>query len=203
MESGQWTKAEVALRRARTLRPDDAAACSMLGWALWQQDKAAVATSVLQAAIKLDPELAETRNYLGSMLMGTGDAQAAEREFREAVTINPGVAEYRAKLGVLLASRGEMAEAAYHAKAAVEAAAARLLLGQLLLTAGDSKGGITELEAAIKLQPDSGRAHYELGVELARTGNRASALEHLKLAAQSREAEVKAAALQVLRSLGQ
>ena len=100
MESGQWTKAETALRRARTLRPDDAAAAGMLGWTLWQQNRAAEAKAALEAAVKLDPDLPDTRNYLGSILMATGDAKSAEREFREAVRINPAVAEYGAKLAV-------------------------------------------------------------------------------------------------------
>ena len=77
-----------------------------------------------------------------------------------------------------------MPEATWDAKAAVEAdpdlAPARLLLGQLLLAGGDAQGGIRELEAAIRLKPDSGRAHYELGVALARSGNRAAAIEHLR-----------------------
>ena len=181
---------------------------AMLGWALWQQDKAAEAKAALETAVKLDPDLADARNYLGSLLMGTGGATAAEREFREAVRINPG------GRGVPRQTRrrcwhpaGSDAEAAYQAKAAVEAdpefAAARLLLGQLLLASGDSPGGIRELEAAIRLKPDSGRAHYELGVALARRGNRAGAIEHLKVAAQGPDADARAAALQVLRSLGQ
>jgi predicted CXXCH cytochrome family protein len=207
LESRQWLKAETALRRAKTLRPDDPAASALLGWALWQQDKTAEAKTALEAAVKLDPDLPDTRNYLGSMLMDTGNAAAAEREFREAVRINPAVPEYRTKLAVLLASRGGLAEATYHAKAAVDAdpnfAAAHLLLGQLLLTSGDSRGGMRELEATIRLKPDSGRAHYELGVALARAGDRAQAIAHLKLAAQGQDADAKAAALQVLRSLGQ
>ena len=82
-------------------------------------------------------------------------------------------------------------------------AAARLLLGQLLLASGDGPGGIRELETAIRLKPDSGRAHYELGVALARTGKREGGVAHLKLAAQGPDADARAAALQVLRSLGQ
>jgi predicted CXXCH cytochrome family protein len=207
MESGQWAKAESALRRAKALRPEDAAASGLLGWILWQQDKTAEANTVLEAAVKLDPDLPDTRNYFGSMLMDTGNAAGAEREFREAVRINPAVAEYRTKLAALLASRGEVKEAAYHAKAAVEDdpefATARLLLGQLLLVSGDSEGGMRELQAAIRLRPDSGPAHYELGVALARAGNRAAAIEHLKLAAHGADAQAKAAALQVLRNLGQ
>jgi predicted CXXCH cytochrome family protein len=207
MESGQWVKAEAALRRARTLRPDDAAAWGMLGWDLWQQNKAAEAKVAMETAIKLDPDLPDTRNYLGSLLMATGDAKSAEREFRETVRINPAVAEYRAKLASLLASRSALQEAASHAKAAVEAdpklAPARLLLGQILLASGDAQGGIRELEAAIRLKPDSGRAHYELGVALARSGNRAGSIEHLRIAAQGPDEDARAAAAQLLRSLGQ
>jgi predicted CXXCH cytochrome family protein len=207
MEAGQWVKAEAALRRAKTIRADDAAAQALLGWVLWQQDKTAEAKAALETAVKLDPDLADARNYLGSLLQATGSAAAAEREFREAVRINPAVAEYRTKLASLLASRGQITEATYHAKAAVEAdqqlATAHLLLGQLLLASGDSPGGIRELEAGIRLKPDSGRAHYELGVALARSGNRARAIEQLKLAARGPDADARAAALQVLRSLGQ
>jgi tetratricopeptide (TPR) repeat protein len=207
MDAGEWVKAETALRRARSLRPDDAAGAGLLGWTLWQQDKALEARTLLETAVELDPDMPDARNYLGSLLMATGAASAAEREFRKAVGIDPAVAEYRAKLAALLASRAELAEAAHHAKAAVETdpnlASARLLLGQLLLAGGDSQGGTRELEAAIRLMPDSGRAHYELGVALARNGDRARAIDHLKLAAQSPEADARAAALQVLRSLGQ
>jgi predicted CXXCH cytochrome family protein len=206
MESGQWAKAETPLRRARTLRPDDAAAASLLGWTLWQQDKTEEAKTALEAAVKLDSDLPGARNYLGSLLMGTGDTAGAEREFREAVRIDPAVAEYRIKLAGVLASRNALAEAAHHAKAAREAdpdlAAARVLLGQLLLARGDAPAGILELEAAVRLKPDSGRAHYELGVALA-PNNRTKAIEHLKLAAQGPDADARAAAMQVLRTLGQ
>jgi predicted CXXCH cytochrome family protein len=207
MESSQWSKAETALRQAKTLRPDDAAASAMLGWVLWQQDKTAEARSSLETAVKLDPDMADARNYLGSLFTGTKNAQLAERELREAIRINPAVAEYRAKLAAVLASGGHLPEAAYQVKAAVEAdpelAAARLLLGQILVAGGDAQGGIRELETAIKLKPDYGPAHYELGVALARAGNRTAAIEHLKSAVQGRDAQAKAAALQVLRSLGQ
>jgi len=207
MESGGWAKAEAALRRAKALRPDDPVVLALLGWVLWQQDKAIEAKVELETAVKLDPDLADAHNYLGSLLTGTRDPSAAERQFRAAVWINPAIAEYRAKLAALLATRGQIAEATYQAKAAVEddaeLAPARLLLGQLLLAASDMRGGIRELEAAIRLKPDSGRAHYELGVALARTGDRAAGIEHLKTAAQASDSDARAAAIQVLRSLGQ
>lgn len=207
MESGQWAKAEAALRRAKTLRPDDGAAWGLLGWVLWQQDKKVEARTALETGVKLDPDAPDLHNYLASLLIGTGDVAGAEREFRRAVTINPGVAEWRSNFAALLAARGEMAEAAHHAKAAVamnpDLAAAHELLGRLLSAKGDFQSAIRELESAIRLKPNSGLAHYELGVALARTGNRAGAIEHLKLAAQGPDSDARAAALQVLRSLGQ
>ena len=236
MESSQWVKAETALRRAKTLRPDDAAAWGLLGWVLWQQDKRVEAKTALETGVKLDPDSPDLHNYLASLLMGSGDAAGAEREFRTAVKIDPGIAEWQAKLASLLASRGATAEARYHfeqsirlnpkylparlvtpllanmnqfvdaekhAKAAVETdpsvAAAHELWGQLLLTRGDSAGAIRELQAAIRLKADSSRAHYELGVVFGQQGNSAAAVEHFKMAAQSTDPEVKAAATEMLR----
>jgi tetratricopeptide (TPR) repeat protein len=106
-----------------------------------------------------------------------------------------------------LAQQGQIAEATYHAKAAVEGdpmlAPARLLFAELLLASGDLQGSIREFEEGIRLKPDSPRAHYELGLALTRAGSRAQAIEHLRVAAQGPDPEARAAALQLLRSFGQ
>jgi hypothetical protein len=60
---------------------------------------------------------------------------------------------------------------------------------------------VRELELAIRLKPDSARAHYELGAAWGQLGNAAAALAHFKIAAESSDPQVKAAALQVLRRL--
>src|SRR5437879_5131962 len=67
---------------------------------------------------------------------------------------------------------------------------------------GDSQAGVRELQLALRLKPDSGRAHYELGVALGRLGNSAAAAEHLKMAAQGTDPDAKAAALEMLRRIG-
>ena len=58
------------------------------------------------------------------------------------------------------------------------------------------------MSAAVRLQPDLWRAHFELGVVLGRTRDYAGAEEHLKLAAQGTDPDAKASALQLLQRLG-
>jgi Flp pilus assembly protein TadD len=207
MESEQWVAAEAAFRRAKALRPDDAAAWGLLGWVLWQQDKKAEARTSLETAIRLNSDSPDLHNYLGQMLLGTGDTNGAEREFRAALRINPGIAEWQTNLATLLAARGRIDEAAYHAKSAVRIdpnhAAAHELWGRLLSAKDDFPAAARELRLAIRLRPESGRAHYELAVVFGRLGNSAGALEHFKAAAQSTDPQARAAALQVLRKLGQ
>jgi Flp pilus assembly protein TadD len=76
------------------------------------------------------------------------------------------------------------------------------LLGSLLAYAGDLTGALPELQTAIRLKPDFWRAQFELGAALARQGDSAGAVEHLKIAAQGTDAQASAAARQALQQLG-
>jgi predicted CXXCH cytochrome family protein len=207
MEARQWTQAEASLRRAIELAPDDATAWGTLGWVLWQQNKAAEARSALEKAVALDPELPEMHNNLASVLWGSGDQASAEREFREALRIQPGVAEWRLNLGRVLASRSEMPEALFQFEQAVklkpDLAEARLAYGSLLADRGDLTAAIPQLQAAVRLQSDLWRAHFELAEALGRSGNTAGALEQLRIAANGSDAEVRTAAAEMLKRLGQ
>ncbi len=206
MEARLWTPAEASLRRAIELAQDDPTAWGTLGWVLWQQDKGTEARTALEKAVALDPDLPEMHNNLASVLWGIGDQPAAEKEFREALRIQPGVAEWRLNLGRVLASRGELPEARYQFEQAVrlkpDLAEARLEYGRLLEDRGDSSGAIRELEAAVRLQGDLWRAHFELAMALGRKGDSIGALQHLRIASNGSDAEVRAAALEMLQRLG-
>jgi Flp pilus assembly protein TadD len=206
MEAKQYTKAEETLRRAVALSPDEPLAWGTLGWVLWQEDKGAEARADLEKAVSLDAELPELHNNLASVLWGMGEQAEAERHFREALRIQPGVAEWRLNLARVLASRGEIAEARFQFAEAVRlnpnAAETRLDYGQLLAGGGDMAGAVRELESAVRLQPNLWRAQFELGMALGRRGDSTGAIEHLKIAASGSDAEVRAAALQVLQQVG-
>jgi Flp pilus assembly protein TadD len=82
-------------------------------------------------------------------------------------------------------------------------AIAHVLWGEMLGTRGDLGSAVREFQAAVKLQPDLWRAQYELGVALGKSKDFAGALEHLKIAAQGSDADVKAEATGLLQRLGQ
>jgi Tfp pilus assembly protein PilF len=58
-------------------------------------------------------------------------------------------------------------------------------------------------ERSIALKPDFGEAHLNYGRLLVASGETAAAGEHLRIAAQASDANVKAAAQQLLQTLGQ
>jgi len=193
MESGQWVKAEAALRRAKTLRPDDAAAWGLLGWVLWQQDKQdkkAEAKTALETGVKLDPDSPDLHNYLAALYMGSGDAVAAEREFRAALKINPGVAEWQSNLAGLLASRGETAEARYRFEQSIrlnpEYAEARLNYARLLANANQLADSENQAKAAVESDPNLAPAHELWGYLLSAKGDFHGAVRELQSALRLR-----------------
>ena len=186
LESRRWAKAEDAFRRAAALRPDDAEAAGLLGWALWQQGKEAEAKTTLEAAVKLDPDSTGLRNHLGAVDMGSGDVAAAEREFRAGVAIDPGVAEWQSNLAGLLGSTGRFIEARYHFERSIQLdpafAGARLNYARMLANTGDLAGSEQQAKAALAADPNLAGAHELLGFVLSAKGDLRGAVAELESA---------------------
>jgi Flp pilus assembly protein TadD len=182
----QWANAETALRTATKLQPKDAAAWTLLGWALWQQDKSAEAKIDLEKAIELDPDAPDAHNYLASLLMGSGDAPGAEKQFRAALTIDPGVAAWQSNLALLVASRGEMAEASQHFERGIRLdpgyLPARLNYARVLANQNNFDAAEQQAKAALAVDPKLAPAHQLLGSILSTKGDSAGAIHELKIA---------------------
>jgi len=56
---------------------------------------------------------------------------------------------------------------------------------------------------ALSINPDSGRAHYELGALLSQAGDSAGAIQHFRIAARDADPNISAAAREMLARLGQ
>ncbi len=207
MEAREFAEAEITLRRATALDPNEPMAWGTLGWDLWQEDKGGEARVVLEKAVAIDPDLPELHNNLANVEWGTGDQSAAETQFREALRIQPGIAEWRLNLARVLATRGEMAEAGFQFQQAIrlkpDFADARVDYGRFLEDRGEMAAAIRELETALHSQPNLPRAHLELAMALGRSGNPSAAIPHLKIAAGGTDPEIRAEALDVLHKLGQ
>jgi Flp pilus assembly protein TadD len=186
IETAQWPRAETVLRRATLRAPDDPLAWGLLGWTLWQKNRAAEGRAALEKALKLDPDVPELHNYLGGLLAAAGDPAGAEREFREAVRISPGIAEWRANLGGLLASRGQIPEARWQFEHAVRLnpgyAIGRFDYGRLLAALGETASAETHARAAVDADPNHPGARELLGALLINRGDHEGAIKELRAA---------------------
>jgi predicted CXXCH cytochrome family protein len=202
--SGQTERAAAALERALTLAPQESAVLEASSNLLARQGRLLAAAAALQQALALDPAAASLHNLLGSRLLQLNDAKAAEVAWREAVRLRPEAAMMRLNLANLLARNGNFVEAQYHFKAALRSAPwfadAHLAYAIALEMHGEVAPAEQYLREAIKLEPNHFEARLRLGRMLCHRGDCALAVPHLRKAAESPEARIREAALQLLRT---
>ena len=157
------------------LRPDYAAAHNNLGLVLVQSDEDEKAIAEFHEAIRINPNFADAHANLGATLMPT-DVELAIVELEKAVSLSP----------TLVKAQFNLAEAygnsPHHGPAkqiellrkvvslAPTFARGYLALGKALLQEGGVPEAVTDLQEATRLDPNSGEAHYQLGLALARSG---------------------------------
>ena len=133
---GRLTEAVANFDAAAKLRPDDAAIEADLGSAIAALGKDRAAMPVLQRAVQLGPDAARAHEALGSAHLRAGRKEQAAAEFRKALAIEPGRIEAEAGLGRSLSGQ----DAAPHLQIA-----------------------LTYFTDRVRLLPDDGSAHLELG----------------------------------------
>jgi len=201
-------EAMAAFRKAIADDPEVPELHNSLGMLLLAGGDEAAAEKELREAMRIQPSLPQVQMNLASVLAPRGGTAAAEARyhFEQAIRLKPDYAEAHLNYARLLASNQETDEAEKQAQASVQAdpkvAVAHELWGNLLGTKGDLDGAVRELQSAVRLQPDLWRAQYELGIALGKNRDYTGAEEHIKLAAQGTDPEVKAAAQQFLQRLG-
>ena len=129
----------------------------------WQR-----AVNSLREAVAKDSKDAELHNVLGRMMGRAGsDANAVKAEFREAIRLKPDFAEAQNNLGLVLtqSSEDEGAIAAFREaiRIAPNWADAHANLGAVL-TITEPAEAVKELEEAVKLEPSSIKAQYNLAL---------------------------------------
>jgi len=124
------------------------------------------ATAALRDAIRLQPQFAGAHLTLSSVLQQQGDTE--------------GAAEAR-RIGNDITKKNNNRQAATFATN----------FGKKLLQSGDVEGAITQLQSAVRSDPEFVDAHYQLGVALQRKGDRLQAKEEFERAAQLEATELK------------
>ena len=203
---GRSAEARLAFERGMKLDPELPELHHYLGALLVSSGDRAAAEKEFRAALRIEPGIAEWQSNLAGLLTSRGELSEARYLFERSIRFKPEYAGARLNYARLLANTNQIAEAEKQAKAAVEAdaglAAAHELWGYLLAGKGDVEGAARELQTAVHLQPELWRAQYQLGAVLAQKGDPIAAMEHLRIAAGGPDAEVKAAAQQMLQKLG-
>lgn len=143
------------------------------------------ATSDVAAAQKLLEELAarfpkepNVHYALGAFLL-SGDADRALAEFRRELEVSPGHLAARLQLAFEYLKRNQFADGLPYAREAVASHpddfAARHAYGRLLLGAGEVEESVRQLEAAVRLAPDSPQSHFALARAYGRAGRKQDA----------------------------
>jgi tetratricopeptide (TPR) repeat protein len=152
------------------------------------------AIAAFRAALKIDPQLPGIHLELGEAYLESRSNSAlddAEREFRAALAQNPNDAKAECGLGDVYLRRGDLPSTLrYYERATVlqpGSSEAYLGAGTALLEMNQLQRAATELREAIRLNPDSALAHYQLSLADSRLG-------------KAGESQIEAAAFQRLKS---
>jgi predicted Zn-dependent protease len=135
----------------------------------------AAAQKLLEEMAARFPEEPNVHYALGSFLL-SGDADRALAEFRRELAVSPKHLAARLQLAFEYLKRKQFAEGLPYARQAVESHAddfaARHAYGRLLLGAGDVEESVRQLEAAVRLAPDSPQCHFALARAYSRAGRK-------------------------------
>src|SRR5437660_1311091 len=172
-------------REAVRLRPDFADAHNNMGLVLAQdnEDKAAIAE--FREALRIRPDFADAHANLGTTLIST-DSREAVLELGKAVALTPGLLKAQFNLAVAYGEDpryGPAKEIEQLRRVIVTEptfAGARLALCKALLSDGKVEESIGELREAVRLEPQNTKAHYQLGLALARAGQKDAATAELQ-----------------------
>jgi tetratricopeptide (TPR) repeat protein len=104
LELGKLNEAEINLKQAYSLEPQDTFVINLLAILNLKNRKIDDAFELLSTSAKIDPNNAETQNYLGMVLGERGLRTDAENAFRAALKSNPRYSVAHYNLAVLYAT---------------------------------------------------------------------------------------------------
>jgi tetratricopeptide (TPR) repeat protein len=146
----------------------------------------------LNKAIQLDPEFAQAHNTLGAVLAETGLGAQAEQSFRTALALEPAMAEAHSNLANLLSTRDALPEAEWHFQHSSTNALDRYNHAVTLARMNRFAAAQTQIESALRADPNFPEAHDLLGGLLEAKGQTAAAIEEYRAALRLRPGFAKA-----------
>ncbi|HZQ50707.1 MAG TPA: tetratricopeptide repeat protein [Bryobacteraceae bacterium] len=202
---GNRPDAVAAFRKAIALDPDMPEPHNNLGVLWLTGGEPAKAEAAFREAIRIQPSYADAQGNLANLLAGTGAMREALYHFEIALKLRPKDATVRYNYAVALGRAHRYDEAQRELEAALQAdpkfADAHELLGDLLMAKEQPEVALSHYREAVRLQPESGRAHLGLGSALAGVGDVTGAVSELEKAAAASDPAVRGEAVQMLREI--
>ena len=186
-ETAHWRNSETLYEHAIDATGHNDLAEYNLGTYLATMQRYTDAIPHFEAALSINPDFAEAHDNLGTALASRGDCAAAIPHFEAAIRATPNYARASYNLGSCQMVFGNYAAAIPYFEAAVRADAGfadayfRLAVS-LSKVSGRAPDAIRQYETVLRLRPDDGRAHAELGRLLAGLGRVREAITHLEAA---------------------
>jgi len=182
--AGLHEQAVEAYRMGTERNPLDFKLQTSLGKAYVALGQHEQAISAYRAALKAKPGSPSVRNYLGAAYLEAGQPETAVEVFREAVRLAPDYAEAHNNLGIASYRLGRKAEAEAEFRRALALApdSEEFRQNLELALARPSQPSLAELERAAREEPNSAKAHFNLGSAYANQGDLVKAAREFKRA---------------------
>jgi eukaryotic-like serine/threonine-protein kinase len=177
---GELDRAIAVFREVVRINPQNAAAHTKLGFALYETKDLDGAIAEYKEAIRLDPKYAEAHDSLAVALSMKGDLAGAIASHKRAMDLDPANSIVHNNFGVTLRRKGDLDGAIREYSAAVrlnpQGANDRVNLGRALKASGRRDEAIVEFRTAVRIAPQFAAAHIELGAALYAKGDLDGAL---------------------------
>ncbi len=199
---GDKTSAQASFRKAITLDPEFADARYSLGMVLAQTGQLREAESEFRSALRIRPTLPGAHAYLAFLMANRGETDEALSHFAR----GGDAAFNQFNYGITLARLNRLAEARLHLEKSLQAdprqPIAHEVVGRLLDAEGRVPEAVSHYQEALRLQPNFGQAHLDMGDVLARRGDRSGAAMEFRAAQYDPDPQVRRSAAAGLAAVG-
>jgi tetratricopeptide (TPR) repeat protein len=180
------TEAELCLKKAIELSPNDAGSHYGMGIILHEQGKFDDAIEAYRRALNIKPDYADAHSRMGITLRDQGKLEAAIEVYQLALSILPNSAEIHNGMGIALAKQSKIDAAieAYQRALKIKSdyAEAHNNMGIAIKDQGKFEDAIAAYQRALKIKPNYDKAHYNMGIALKEQGKLDEAMEAYKCA---------------------
>lgn len=193
--------AEPALTRAAALRPDELAYQYTLAAAKVGKRQFEAAQALLESLVEKRPQDPQLQYALGSVLYMQGQLADAAVRLQESVRLQPEQLASHYYLALIARDQGHDPDAIAILEKLLrrypDHAPSCETLGGLLMSAQRYTESESHLRTAVRLNPTSVKANYQLGLLLARMGKKEEAATQLELAKSLRKEDEATSRLQL------